>query len=74
MINRLLIDIQKVLKDESGSKYLDLLDEETLPQYSDVVLILSQFSAAMGSFYDRYYVYSKDSGQHVWKDRSANTP
>jgi hypothetical protein len=65
MINRLLVDVQQILKDESDSKYLDLLDEDALPQYSDVVIILSQFSAAMNRFRARYYYTSGRDGNHM---------
>lgn len=55
LINRLLKDIKKNLRDESDDKYLDLLNDEDLPQYSDVVLILSQYSAALERFKENYY-------------------
>ncbi len=64
LINRLLSDIKDLLIDEKNNKYLDLLDDAELPQYSDVVLILSQFSAALKSFKDNYYVW--DNTKHVW--------
>ena len=54
IINRLLLDIKAVLDDEPDSKYLDLLDDEILLQYSDVSLILSQFSAAMNKYHGKY--------------------
>jgi len=55
LINRLLKDIKRNLRDESDDKYLDLLNDEDLPQYSDVVLILSQYSAAYERFQENYY-------------------
>ncbi|MCF7811488.1 hypothetical protein K9N50_10925 [bacterium] len=55
LINRLLTDIKTVISSEKADKYLDLINDEELPQYSDVVLILSQYSAAMRSFYNKYY-------------------
>ena len=66
LINRLLSDIKDLLSDESHSKYLDLLDDEDLPQYSDVVLILSQFSAAMERFHSNYYGWDEMTGNHRW--------
>ena len=54
-INRLLADIKAFLKDEPGDKFLDMLNDEDLPQYSDVVLILSQYSASMQKFKNKYY-------------------
>ena len=56
-INQLLKDIQDFLSGESGSNYLDLLDNETLPTNSDTVLILSQYCAAMHDFYRKYDFY-----------------
>ncbi len=64
IINRLLNDIKIVLADEPDSKYLDLLDDETLPQYSDVALILSQFSASIKMFREKYYGW--DGVEHAW--------
>src|ERR1700679_2132977 len=55
IVNRLLEDLQTLLADEPNSKYLDLLTDEELPQYSDVVLILSQYEAALRSFRTRYF-------------------
>jgi hypothetical protein len=55
IVNRLLTDVKGLLSDEPNSKYLDLLTDEDLPQYSDVVLILSQYEAAMKAFRSRYY-------------------
>lgn len=65
IINRLLADIKAILNDEPDSKYLDLLDDETLPQYSDVALILSQFSAAIKKFYSKYY--RRDEINREWR-------
>ncbi len=50
LVNRLLSDIKELLREESESKYLDLLDEETLPQYSDVVLICPSLQRLLGVF------------------------
>ena len=55
MVNRLLTDLREVVADEPQLKYLDLLDDADLPQYSDVVLILSQYVGAMTAFRSRYY-------------------
>lgn len=49
-VNRLLIDLKELLKDEPSIRYLDVLSDDDLPQYSDVTIILSQFVAAMTSF------------------------
>lgn len=49
-VNRLLIDLKDLLKDEPSIRYLDVLSDDDLPQYSDVIIILSQFVAAMTAF------------------------
>ena len=55
IVNRLLERVREVLEDEESLTFLDLLDEDDLPQNSDVTLILSQYVAAMSAFKDRYY-------------------
>ena len=53
--NRLLEKVRKVLEDESQIEFLDLLDEDDIPQVSDVTLILSQYVVAMKTFKKSYY-------------------
>lgn len=64
LINRVLIDLLTILKDEPAGKYLDPLDDDALPQMSDAVLVMVQFETALASFRGRYrkYIY----GQHYW--------
>lgn len=69
LINRLLTDIKNVLSDEAGIKYLDVLDDEELPQYSDVVLVLSQFSASMKAFKQAYFRWDPGEQNHRWFTR-----
>lgn len=57
LINRLLNDIKDILSSDDSIMYLDILDEDTLPQNSDAVLILGQFRAAMNQFKEKYYGY-----------------
>jgi len=66
IINRLLDDIKTLLKDEPDSKYLDLLEDESLPQYSDVTLILSQWSASVKKFHQKYYGWDEAEHEHRW--------
>ncbi len=66
LINRLLTDIKNLLKDESDNKYLDLIDDEDLPQYSDVVLILSQYSASMIKFEGKYFGFNEYERKNTW--------
>lgn len=55
MINRLLEKAKEVLKNESTVDFLDLLDEEDLPTYSDAVLIMSQYTSALSQFRQNHY-------------------
>lgn len=64
MVNRLLIAVHKIVKDEPNMHFLDLLDEDDLPQNSDVVLILGQTKAAMKAFHDKYYFFNGST--HTW--------
>lgn len=65
-INRILEDIQGFIKDEPEARYLDLLDDEALPQYSDAILILSQYEGALHGFRGRYHGYHGGGMGHDW--------
>lgn len=65
IVNRLLRDVLELVDAEPTRAYLDLLDEDDLPQNSDVVLILSQAVAAMTAFKSKYHRYLPAYG-NVW--------
>lgn len=54
MINRLLKEICSLLEGEPSLPFLDLLDEATLPQNADVMMVLGQYESAMGQFESKY--------------------
>ncbi len=62
--NRLLQKIREVLATEESIEFLDLLNEDDVPQVSDVTLIFSQYVAAMHAFKRKYYGY--DGSEHRW--------
>ncbi|NTV26558.1 MAG: hypothetical protein HGB01_10180 [Chlorobiaceae bacterium] len=62
--NRLLTRVRTVLDDEESIDFLDLLDEDDVPQVSDVTLILSQYVAAMESFHEKHHGW--DGLVHRW--------
>jgi hypothetical protein len=64
IINRVLEDLLIFLKDEPAGKYLDPLDDETLPQMSDAVLVMVQFESALRSFRGRYQKHLH--GAKIW--------
>ncbi len=63
-VNRLLVDIKRFLEDSPEGKYLDLLEEEALPQASDVVVVMSQYEGALKAFRERHYGYYRS--EHQW--------
>jgi hypothetical protein len=68
LINRVLVDLRSVLEKEPESKFLDLLDDEELPQTSDAVLVMVQYESALESFKNRYYriVRKGYDSRHIW--------
>jgi hypothetical protein len=54
LINRVLTDIREPFQKESGGKYLELLEGETLPQYSDVVLVIAQYATVLKQFREHH--------------------
>lgn len=70
IVNRLLQDILEIMEGEPEHKYLDLLEDESLPQYSDAVLILSQYEAALEGFKKRHHGYDSDYSVNRWSIRS----
>jgi hypothetical protein len=64
-INRLLEDVQSTLADDPSTRYLDLLDEDELPQNSDAVLILTQWEAAVKQYKDKHQKYD-NLLEHKW--------
>lgn len=55
MLNRLLGEPSKVIEKEPSYAFIDTLDEETLPQNSDPVLILSPWQAALKRYKGRHH-------------------
>jgi hypothetical protein len=69
LLNRLLVDLKDIVKNESSAAYLDILAEDGYPQNSDAVLILGQYRAALNSFRDRHLKtidYSKTWVTREW--------
>jgi len=64
VVNRLLNKCRELLRDEPSLEFLDVFDDEQLPQNSDVVLALSQYAAALSQFRSTYYRWV--GVRHVW--------
>jgi len=54
LINRVLTDLKSVLQAEPEGKYLDILSDEDLPQFSDAVLVMVQYETTLLKFSKRY--------------------
>jgi len=67
LINRILTDAKQLLEGMPVTKYLELLDEDALPQYSDVVLVLAQYNAGLDQFRRRHHGYFLGEIQWVIK-------
>ncbi|MTJ10059.1 hypothetical protein [Anabaena sp. UHCC 0204] len=69
MVNRLLKKCRIVLAWEQSLEYLDLIDEDDVPQNSDVALMLSQYVAAMNQFQSTYYGWDgKESRWFIYEE------
>ena len=68
IVNRVLNDLLQILKSEPTGKYLEALDDESLPQVSDALLTMVQFESALDSFKSKYYRYIDGSHQWVTQD------
>ena len=55
ILNRILTDVLAALEDEPEVRYLNLLDDDELPQNSDAVLVMVQHETALDAFKKRYY-------------------
>lgn len=62
MVNRVLEPLRELCKQEQSYKFLDTLNEDEIPTYSDVVLIVSQYETALNEFRSKYYI--RDECRH----------
>lgn len=69
LINQILTDVKTFLGDMPVTKYLELLNEDDLPQYSDVVLVLAQYDAGLNQFRSRHHGWFLGEDQWVIKDK-----
>jgi len=53
-INRILLPLKELMKNEPVLQFLDVLDEETPPFNSDAVLVLREYIQATKMFSDKY--------------------
>lgn len=66
LLNRVLTDVHDLLTGAPDHKYLDLLDDQALPQYSDAILTLAQYDGALKAFRGRHYGWNAATSDHTW--------
>ena len=66
VVNRLLKDVLSVVEDEPARAYLDLINEDDMPQNSDIALLLSQYRATMTQFHERYFRFDQEARVSRW--------
>lgn len=69
LINNVLRDLMSILEGEPQGKYLQILEDDDLPQVSDALMMMVQFDAALDAFRNRYHQYIKSrgyTGNHYW--------
>ena len=60
MVNKVLVQVKKLLATDPTMQFLELLDDETLPSNSDTVFIITQYDAAMEQYKDKHYSYTSE--------------
>lgn len=55
LLNRLLMELGNILANDPSREFVELIDDETLPQNSDVVLLLSQWKSALEQYRKVHY-------------------
>lgn len=66
MINKVLERVKKILAADPTIKFLELLDDETLPSNSDAVFIIAQYDEAMEQYKDKHYGYDDTEEENRW--------
>lgn len=64
IVNRVLQNLLMVLEGQPDAKYLEVLDDDDLPQFSDAVLVMVQFKSALESFKQRHFKHISGYGYH----------
>ncbi|TKB74484.1 MAG: hypothetical protein E8D46_05455 [Nitrospira sp.] len=68
IVNRVLNDLLNILKAEPTGKYLEILNDESLPQVSDAVLTMVQFESALEAFKSKYRQYVDDERHWITQE------
>jgi hypothetical protein len=66
IINRVLVDLLVFLKTQPEGKYLEELDDKSLPQVSDALLVMVQFKTALSAFLSRHRATDRGGYNSYW--------
>lgn len=66
MLNRILEKICDFLSKEPAIVFLDLIEEDSLPSTSDVLLLMSQYAGAIENYYHNHYKEMNDNKIHPY--------
>ncbi|MDT3778200.1 hypothetical protein PJI16_11600 [Nitrospira sp. MA-1] len=66
MVNRVLEPLKKICENEPSYMFLDTLNEDEMPTYSDVVLIISQYETALDEFKETHHFRDDYRLEHRW--------
>lgn len=64
--NRLLGRCREVLCDELSIEFLDVFDEDDVPQNSDAAMMIGQYCAALSQFRADYHRYDGERMENRW--------
>ncbi len=68
-LNRVLKPLRELLKDQPTAMFFDLLEGDSLPTNSDVVIVLSQYLSAMKKYEERYYSVTPGTYTKRWNTK-----
>lgn len=66
LVNKTLTDVKQLLPTDPALSHLDVFSEDDLPQYSDLILVLGQFQAALVRFQKQFNRYDSDRSTTRW--------
>lgn len=73
-VNEILKKIKDLLSTQPTIEFLELLDDDTLPRYSDSVLILTQYRTALNQFRAKYFLKEGEGYNSTYRWRTKEDP
>lgn len=67
-INKVLERVKKLLDNEPTNEFLEIIDIDSLPSNSDVVIVMVQFETALNKFFHKYTKKSRYGSNRIWNN------